>query len=62
VEPYNPKLQDACEEYWKACGHPETGKPGSGNAARNWVEFLAECANDTEYFEYLDELVERLSR
>jgi hypothetical protein len=46
AEPHSRKLQEACEEYWKACGHTETGKPGGGNAARNWVEFIAECAND----------------
>ena len=61
VQPFSPKLQEACEEYWQACGHSETGKPGSGNAAKNWEEFLVECTNDAEYVEYLDQLAERLT-
>jgi hypothetical protein len=61
LQPYSPKLQKACEEYWKACGHPETGKPGSGNTAKHWEVFRVECTNDVEYVEYLDQLAERLT-
>jgi hypothetical protein len=51
VQPYFPPLQGACEAYWQACGHAETGKGGTGNL-KNWEEFL-EWARDhdaTEFF------------
>jgi hypothetical protein len=27
-QPYSRHLQEACEEYWQACGHPETSREG----------------------------------
>lgn len=35
-QPYNPRLQEACELYWQACGQPET----SEISFRNWERFL----------------------
>jgi hypothetical protein len=53
MEPYSRKLQAACEEYWKACGQAETGKGGTGNAPRNWEEFLV-WAHKHDAKEFLD--------
>jgi hypothetical protein len=35
-QPHSPKLWDACEAYWLACGHPENP---SGHT-KNWEDFL----------------------
>jgi len=45
AEPYSSRLQGACEVYWQACDHPETGDSGS---IRNWERDLvwARDAND----------------
>lgn len=37
VEPYSSKLQQACEEYWQACGQRETSTTGR---LKNWQPFL----------------------
>jgi hypothetical protein len=37
VQPYSSKLQEACEVYWQACGHPETSMTGR---LKNWERFL----------------------
>ena len=39
VQRYSPRLQEVCEQYWKACGQPETGDSSKGNTAKNWEEF-----------------------
>ena len=61
VQPYSLKLQEACEEYWLACGQPETGDSAKGNTAKNWEEFLRRYTDDGEYAQYLDQIVERLT-
>lgn len=33
MQPYSPKLWEACEAYWQACGHPATSTEG---ALKNW--------------------------
>jgi hypothetical protein len=38
VQPYSPKLQEACEVYWQACGHPETST--DGEELRSWERLL----------------------
>jgi hypothetical protein len=47
IEPYSQHLQDGCEDYWKACGNPPTGKSGW---RRNWEEYLLRVAGqDNEW-------------
>lgn len=36
-QPYSAKLRDACEAYWRACGHAETSSQGR---LKNWERFL----------------------
>jgi hypothetical protein len=44
IQPYSPKLQAACEEYWQTCGHPRTSTTGR---LKNW-EPLLEWARDAD--------------
>lgn len=46
VQPFSVRLWQACEEYWQACGHPETSTSGR---LKNWEPFLkwARDAADT---------------
>jgi hypothetical protein len=37
AQPYNPKLWEACEAYWLACGHAQTSTTGR---LKNWERFL----------------------
>jgi hypothetical protein len=37
IEPYSQHLQAACEEYWRACGNPETSTVGR---IKNWQDYL----------------------
>jgi hypothetical protein len=36
AQPHSPKLWEACEAYWVACGHPQS--PSGHN--KNWEDFL----------------------
>ena len=37
VQPFSVRLWQACEEYWQACGHPETS---TSSRLKNWEPFL----------------------
>ena len=41
MQPHSRWLQEACEDYWQACGHPETSINGN---IKNWERFLVEAA------------------
>ena len=41
MQPRSRWLQEACEDYWQACGHPETSINGN---IKNWERFLFEAA------------------
>ena len=41
MQPHSRWLQEACEDYWQACGHPETSINGN---IKNWERFLFEAA------------------
>jgi hypothetical protein len=43
VQPYSPKLQQACELYWLACGHSESSS--EGGELRSWERLLVATPN-----------------
>jgi hypothetical protein len=43
VQPNSLRLQQACEDYWQACGHPQTGEWGE---PRNWFRHLETVRDD----------------
>jgi hypothetical protein len=45
IEPFSPAVGKACEEYWKACGNPPTGRRLEGEP-RNWQEPLNRAKAD----------------
>jgi hypothetical protein len=56
VQPYSSKLQKACEEYWQACGNPETSTTGR---LKNWEPFLVwvKQADDEGFREDFEHLI-----
>jgi hypothetical protein len=60
MQPFSPKLQGACEEYWRACGNPETSAMSN---LKNWERFLVRVKdeNDEAFREDFDRLIVQFS-
>jgi hypothetical protein len=56
VQPFSPKLWEACEEYWQTCGNPETSTEGR---LKNWEPYLkwVKQADDEEFREHFQHLI-----
>jgi len=46
VQPFSPKLWEACEAYWQACDHAETSRKGR---LKNWEPFLLWASEPSEH-------------
>jgi hypothetical protein len=54
MQPFSVKLQQACEEYWQACGHPETSTDG---LVKHWWRYLSDVKDAAD--EGFDQFITR---
>jgi hypothetical protein len=62
VQPFNTNLWKACEEYWQACGQPETSKQSNLNTWQRSCEWAAKLDEDEDWNADFDWQIQYVTR